>query len=37
MEARFVDKGQLLCLEEEDAEKRGDADDMELEAIDVAS
>jgi len=37
MEARFFDKGQLLDLEEDDAEERGDADDMELEAIDVAS
>jgi len=37
MEARFFIEGQLLDLEEDDAEERGDADDVELEAIDVAS
>jgi len=37
MEARFFDEGQLLDLEEDDAEERRDADDVELEAIDVAS
>jgi len=35
MEARFFDEGQLLDLEEND--ERGDADDVELEAIDFAS
>jgi len=37
MEARFFDEGQLLDLEEDDAEDRGDVEDVELEAIDVAS
>jgi len=37
MEARFFDEGQLLDLEEDDTEERRDADDVELEAIDVAS
>jgi len=37
MEARFFDEGQLLDLEEDDVEEKGDADDVELEAIDVAS
>jgi len=37
MEARFFDEGQLLDLEEDDAEERRDADDVELEAIDVVS
>jgi len=36
MEARFFDEGQLVYLEEDDAEGRRDADDVELEAIDVA-
>ena len=36
MEARFFTKGQLLDFEEDDAKERGDADDVELEAIDVA-
>jgi len=37
MEARSFDEGQLLDLEEDDAEEREDVDDVELEAIDVAS
>jgi len=37
MEARFFDEVQLLDLEEDDAGEREDADDGELEAIDVAS
>ena len=37
MEARFFDKGQLLDLEEDDVAEREDADDVELEGIDVAS
>ena len=37
MEARFFDEGQLLDLEEDDAEERGGADNVELEAINVAS
>jgi len=37
MEARYSDEGQLLDLKEDDAEERGDGDDVELEAIDVAS
>jgi len=37
MEARFFDEGQLLDLEQDDAEEGGDADDVELDAIDVAS
>jgi len=37
MEARFFDKEQLLDLEENDVEERGNADDVELEAINVAS
>jgi len=37
MEARFFDEGQLLDLEEDDAEERRDSDDMELEAVDVIS
>jgi len=37
MEAKSFDKGQLLDLEEDDAEERGDADHVEQEAIDDAS
>jgi len=37
MEGRFFDKEQLLDLEENEAEERGDVNDMKLEAIDVAS
>ena len=37
IEARFFDEGQLLDLEADDADERGDADDVELEAIDVES
>jgi len=37
MEARLFDEGQLLDLEEDEAEERRDADDVELEAIDIAS
>jgi len=37
IEARIFNEGQLLDLEEDDTEERGDADDVELEAIDVAS
>jgi len=37
MEARFFNEGQLLDLEEDDAEERGNADNVELEAINVAS
>jgi len=37
MKARYFVEGQLLDLEEDDAEERGDADDMELEAFDLAS
>jgi len=37
MKARFFNEGQLLDLEEDDAGEKGDADDVELEAIDVAS
>jgi len=37
MEARFFDEGQLPDLEGDDIEERGNADYVELEAIDIAS
>jgi len=37
MKARFFHEGQLLDLEEDNTEERRDVDDVELEAIDVAS
>ena len=36
MEANFFDKGQLLDLENINIEKEEDAEDVELERIDVA-
>jgi len=37
MKARSFNEGQLLNLEKDDIEERGDVDEMELEAINVAS
>jgi hypothetical protein len=37
MAARFFEEGQLLDLEEDDIEETEDPDDVELEAIDIAS
>ena len=37
MEAHFFDEGQLLDLENDDTEEEEDADDVELEGIDLAT
>jgi len=37
IEGKLFEEGQLLDFEEDDVEERGNADDVELEAIDVAS
>ena len=37
MDAHFLDEGQLLYLENDDAGEEEDAEDVELEGIDVAT